>query len=196
MSSLAVGAAQRAAEGESVSGDAFFVSTRGEIVTLAIADGLGHGAEAAVAAVRFCEFARAHDERPLDEILRGAHAALADTRGAAAALLRIDPVAGAAQFVGVGNIEIKADSKHSFAPVCTPGIVGARMKRVVPFSLRLAPGDLLVMHSDGVVGLWDLSPYRRRPPQAVADAVLAGFRLARDDATCVVVRVCTEVIKP
>lgn len=158
-------------------------------MTLALADGLGHGAEAAMAAERFCAFARDHEESPLDEILRGAHAVLAGTRGAAAALLRVDTQRHKASFVGVGNIELRADSEHAIHPVCTPGIVGTRVKQVLVFSYPLARGDLLVMHSDGVEGLRDLSSYRNRSPQDVADTVLATFRVTRDDATCIVVRV-------
>lgn len=189
MSVPGVGAAQRPAEGESVCGDAYFASARGEVVTLALADGLGHGAEAATAANRFCDFVRAHVDHPLDEILRGAHAELRGTRGAAASLLRIDRATREAHFTGVGNVDLKVDSKHAVAPICVSGIVGARMKRVMVFSFRLSPGDLLVMHSDGVIGLSDLSPYRRRASQDVAEAVVAAFGVSRDDVTCVAMRV-------
>ncbi|MFO0579533.1 MAG: SpoIIE family protein phosphatase [Polyangia bacterium] len=187
-----LGSAQRAAEGETECGDAFLILDEPESVTLALADGLGHGTEAAKAAQAFCEEVRRHVALPLDEILQRAHQALRPTRGAAAAILRIHRLQNAsleARFAGVGNIALAVATQTPAAPISIAGTLGARLRRVTIFRFPLALGDLLVLHSDGIRSHFDARDLGQRPAQALAEDLLLRHGRLEDDATCLVVRV-------
>lgn len=182
-----IGAAQRPIRTETVCGDAFVVFP-GEWITVAVADGLGHGPEAAEAAHAFCEYVGAHASEGLEEILRGATAALSDTRGAAAALIRIADQLQCLSFAGIGNVELQAASRRPIRPVCTPGIVGRPLRKVLEFNYELTRGDLLAIYSDGISGRFALGSYGHLDAQSMAEAILADHGKHHDDATCVVVR--------
>lgn len=189
-----LGSAQRPAEGETVCGDAFLILDEPESVTLALADGLGHGEHAAHAAQVFCEEVRRHGALPLEDILQRAHQALRPTRGAAAALLRIYRVSSRrasveAHFAGVGNIAIAAATQTAAAPISLAGTLGARLRRVTTFRFPLALGDLLVLHSDGILSHFDPRELGQRPAQVLAEELLHRHGRLGDDATCLVVRV-------
>ncbi len=183
-----VGVAHRNADGEVVCGDASLVLQSSASTLVLIADGLGHGHEAATAAQRFCQHVRDHAEDDLESLLRGAHTGLMGTRGVAAGVAHIDHATRTLRFAGVGNIEVAALSRESIAPVCSPGVIGGRLKRISVFTYDLHQGDLIVMVSDGITRPPELEPYRRREPGRIAEQILAKFGLGRDDATCVVVR--------
>lgn len=185
--SLEIGAVQRPIRNEKVCGDAFVVLRNHEI-TIALADGLGHGPKAAEAAIAFCEYVEAHASRSLEEILIGATADLSDTRGAAAALVRIGSQHRELSFAGIGNIELQAVSKIPIRPACTPGIVGRPLRKVLKFDYELSPGDLLAIYSDGISSRFRLDSYRHLDAQGTAEAILADHGKQHDDATCVVVR--------
>lgn len=71
------------------------------------------------------------------------------------------------------------------------GIVGAAIPTLRTFELALGPDWLLIVHTDGISTRFDsdaLEAARRGDPQALADAVLAGWARATDDATVVVAR--------
>ncbi|HEY2637630.1 MAG TPA: ATP-binding protein, partial [Solirubrobacteraceae bacterium] len=88
--------------GEEASGDAWAAVREDRWVTVVLADGLGHGPEAARAAT-----AALGELRPgvaPEELLRRMHGALRPTRGAAAAVARYDEASGELRFAGIGNI--------------------------------------------------------------------------------------------
>lgn len=168
-------------------GDAFVILP-GDELTIAVADGLGHGPAAAEAARAFCAFVAAHCREDITVILRTAVRALAGTRGAVAALLRIDERAERMKFAGVGNIELRALSRQPIHPVSVPGFLGDRpLRKVTCFDYPLCAGDLLVVHSDGVHPHFELERYGALPAQGIAEAIVANHNRDHDDATCVVV---------
>ena len=64
--------------------------------------------------------------------MKEASAAIKQTRGAAAAIVRVT-TSGKLLFVGVGNIEMHAVSRERIRPVCTPGIVGRNVRKIIVF---------------------------------------------------------------
>jgi phosphoserine phosphatase RsbX len=183
-----VGVAQATAPGESVCGDATQLHRRGPILTVSIADGLGHGPAAAEAARTFCSMVESCGADPLDQIFDACHAAAAATRGAAAALLRFDITARTVSFAGVGNINLRVVSAKPMPAFSVPGILGKDRRRPRVFSFPLEDGDLFLMHSDGVSGHIDIAPIARLRAEEAAARVIAERSDRRDDATCVVVR--------
>ena len=182
-----VAIAQRPMAGELVCGDDFAIARDATTTTIAIADGLGHGPAAAEAARQFCAFVSAHPGRDLEFLLREAGAAIAKTRGAAAAILRVDESARRLSFAGVGNIEMRSLG-GAFHPVCTPGIVGRPIRRVTCFAHEFRGDQLILLHSDGISTRFDMETYRSLPSDEMAKTILSNHGKDHDDATCIVVR--------
>lgn len=173
--------------GETVSGDATFVRQTDGRWQLAVIDGLGHGAAAAVAATAVHAELERHDWNDLLDLTRRCDAAARGTRGVALALVRVEQGTGACQHVAVGNVEVVAGSgARRIAPLTRPGIVGAGVRgaRVTPFALER--GDLLVIHSDGISGRFDLERLAGPSAARTAELLVAEYGKAHDDAGCVV----------
>ncbi len=185
---MEIAVAQRPAVNESVCGDATEVVREGETL-IAVADGLGHGPDAAEAAQAFCRYVRENPSLGLEDIIMGASQEISRTRGVACALVRIDAAERLMTFVGVGNIEVQAVSVADIHPICLPGIVGQRVRKLQSFEYELHPGDLIVVYSDGISSRFDLRQMRHADVQALADAVLVEHGKDHDDATCVVIRI-------
>lgn len=188
MRQITIGTAQRPALGQQVCGDAFIVADNDSVTTIGIADGLGHGPEAAEASNAFCAFVQEHHVASLKEIILGSDKRLGGTRGAAAALLRIDLGAECLEFAGVGNIEVHAESSIPIHPICVPGILGQRFRKFLPFHYEMDGAALITLFSDGISSRFEISGYRHLEPQEMAEAILKDHGKDHDDATCVVVR--------
>ena len=185
--SIVVGIAQRCAAGETVCGDGWAVERVNDGLLVSVVDGLGHGPMAGRAADAFVASVRADLTRPLGEMMNAAARDLSGTRGAAAALLRIDELNGRVEFTGVGNIEVHSVAENSIRPVCAPGVVGHRVRKLLPFEYALPKRVLLAMCSDGISSRLHLESFAHLDPQQIADALLAEHGKPHDDATCIVV---------
>jgi phosphoserine phosphatase RsbX len=189
---LDFGVAGAALEGEDRSGDlaVFTPTSRGGLACLI--DGLGHGAPAADAAESAAEVIRVHAEAPPQELLDRCHEALKETRGAVMTLAWFDMAAGELEWTGVGNVDARLwhpseGGRHDVALVFG-GVVGYQMPRVRPSTLTLAPGDLLVMVTDGIDPTFAAALDGGGPAQTVAERVFASHGKGTDDALVVVVR--------
>lgn len=180
--------------GEELSGDAWSHATAGNSVTLMLADGLGHGAEAARAAGTALRQLRP-DTDPV-ELLERMHLALRPTRGAAIAVARIDLMTSKLRFAGVGNVAttiVSGERTKSLASM--NGTIGHRVSRIRADDLELEPGALVVMHSDGCKNGWNLADYpglRRLSPLVTASVLIRDFERGRDDVSVVVARMPSQ----
>jgi negative regulator of sigma-B (phosphoserine phosphatase) len=186
------GIAGAALEGQDRSGDlAVFVPTPdGGLACLV--DGLGHGPQAADAAAAAAEVIRDHAQAPPQELLDRCHEALKDTRGVVMTLAWFDLPAAQLVWTGVGNVDARlwhpnAGGRHDVALVFG-GVVGYQMPRVRPAALSLAPGDLLVMVTDGIDPGFAAALDGGGAAQAIAERIFDGHSKGTDDALCVVVR--------
>lgn len=183
-----IGSASRTMSGQTVCGDRYAV-VRGEQQTLIVlADGLGHGPQAAAAAEAACEIVRANHELGLTELMRACGEGLRGTRGAAVALMRIHERDHSLDHVAIGNVEVVARSVHPIRPICLPGVVGGPMRKLFEQSFSLTRGDCVVAFTDGISSRLEIDKYRGRDAQAVAQAILDDWGKGHDDATCVVFR--------
>lgn len=177
---------------EEATGDAWEIAERDDAISIALADGLGHGifaAEAARAATA------AFREKPFDgvsTVLTQMHERMRGTRGAAAAVASCSQ-SGAISFGGVGNIAASLISpvRRSRGLASYNGTLGveARIIRELPYQWE--QNDLLVMHSDGVQSRWSADNHPgllARHPGVIAAVLHRDFLRGRDDATVVVVR--------
>jgi anti-sigma regulatory factor (Ser/Thr protein kinase) len=184
---------------ERACGDAWGEAHRTDETALLVVDGLGHGVEAAGAAAAAIDAFRQHPWLAPAEQLRSLHGALFHTRGAAAAVARLDARAGTVVFAGVGNVSgsvVGPNGTHH--AVSSHGIVGHRLHRVREFTYDIGPGSLLILHTDGVSGRLDLDAYPGLAPShplLVAATLVRDFRRPADDACVVIVRHAESVEK-
>ncbi len=183
---LDIGIASRPHPAESVCGDGTYLYRHEGGCLLAMVDGLGHGIHARVATDRVCEAVAATRESSLVEIMTAADIAARGTRGAALSLIQVDLAAARLHCLGIGNVATLARSRAAIRPITRPGIVGARIRKMSPMSFDLAPGDQLVMYTDGISTRVCLDELRGAAQQ-MADFILATWSRAHDDATCAVV---------
>jgi anti-sigma regulatory factor (Ser/Thr protein kinase) len=179
------------APGETQCGDAWAVWSAGELTSVFVSDGLGHGREAANASsIAVGTFLR-HAERSSEDVISAVHDALRGTRGAAVAIAEMDRRRGVLQFCGLGNIAalIARPAGTEQHLVSLAGIAGHVARRLQRFTQVWLPGDLLVMHSDGIGTHWSLAQYpglTGRHPGAIAGIIARDHRRGTDDATVVV----------
>ena len=177
--------------GESVSGDACDVLDNELGRTLIVADGLGHGAEAATASVEAMRLFRRHQERSIPELLQHLHSGLRATRGAAVALARFDPSLRKVYYGGVGNISSAViDGGEMRRMVSHNGTAGHNARKIQVFDYAIQSG-IVVMASDGIATGWSLARYpglALRHPTLIAAVLYRDFTRGRDDATVLVAR--------
>ncbi|MER7484191.1 ATP-binding SpoIIE family protein phosphatase [Streptomyces sp. NPDC126510] len=179
------------------SGDAWnwVRATSGPWLTLMLADGLGHGENAATASAVAVDELHRSAHRPPAEILRRLHDALRTTRGAAIAVAQLNTDTAKLAFAGVGNVGARLRTGDAWQPLIShPGIVGAHFPASVPVRhLPWHPDSLLVLHSDGLPSRWTLPQdieLLRRDPAVVAAAIVrdagSAARPLRDDTSVAV----------
>ncbi|MFY0526588.1 ATP-binding SpoIIE family protein phosphatase [Archangium gephyra] len=190
-SQMTVGAVCVPMTGEEVCGDSWAVDHKADRCIFLVADGLGHGPEAArasrAAVVSFLE----QGSNGLVELLRGAHQELRSTRGAAVSFASVE--GAQLHYAGVGNISGAVVSPAGAVQrlVSMNGTLGHQAPRMQQFSYPWSAGDTLVMCSDGLATQWRLDPYPgllARHPSLVAGVLYRDFVRGRDDATVLVAR--------
>jgi anti-sigma regulatory factor (Ser/Thr protein kinase) len=176
--------------GETACGDDWSWTGPADGWSVMVADGLGHGPDAAVASAEAVRIFRQQAGRPGAEILAAANAALRHTRGAALAVAELR--GSELRFTGIGNIGgviLSADGPRSL--VSHAGIVGHECRKIQTFSHAWSKGSLLVLFSDGLQTRWTLDRYpalRLRDPALLATVLYRDFARGRDDVTVVAAR--------
>ena len=177
--------------GEVACGDAWAVEWRGGHCVILVADGLGHGADAAAAAMAAVNALRTHPQLAPAALIELAHDALRSTRGAALAVADID-LAREVRYAGIGNIAGVAlapgGNRHM---VSHSGIVGHEARKIQEFVYPWSQDSVLVMHSDGLATHWNLDQYpglAGRSPSLIAGVLYRDFARGRDDVTVVVAK--------
>lgn len=189
---MVVGAVCVPVAGEEVCGDAWATDIQEGRGLCLVADGLGHGPEAARASrAAVVSFLEQRAKGPVD-VLKGAHQELRSTRGAAVSLASFAFGGNQLDFVGVGNIGAAVVSPGgSQRLVSMNGTLGHQVHKFQQFSYPWGPGSVLVMCSDGLSTQWRLEPYpglAARHPSLIAGVLYRDFVRGRDDATVLAVR--------
>jgi anti-sigma regulatory factor (Ser/Thr protein kinase) len=178
--------------GERVCGDQWAFRETANARTVVVADGAGHGVEAARAAGIAVQTFLEHAEASCEDVVDRMHRALAPTRGAAVAIARIDAAAHTVRFAGVGNISgvlvTAAGTRHMVSHNGTAGHVAPRIRE---FTYEFTGNPLVILHSDGLTTRWDLAAYpglASQHPSLIAGVLLRDYRRLRDDAAVVAMR--------
>lgn len=173
-------------------GDLGEVCLAGGTCLVWLMDVLGHGVEArqvALKAQAFLQTQTVSDD--LKDLLNGLHLELAGTRGAVANFCQIDVVTGEYSAVGIGNICSRIIGKTNQRLVSRDGIVGYGTIRPRVTSGQLRPGDILIVHSDGLSEHWDglaLAGRKHGSAAEIADFLMDQFANKQDDASCIVLK--------
>jgi anti-sigma regulatory factor (Ser/Thr protein kinase) len=188
---LEIGAVCLPQPGEVVSGDAWAVEWRGGHCVILVADGLGHGADAAAASMAAVNALRTHPQLAPAALIEFAHGALRGTRGGALAVADLD-LALEVRYAGIGNISGVAIAPGSARHMVShPGIVGHEVRKIQEFVYPWSQDTVLVMHSDGLATHWNLDQYpglASRHPSLIAGVLYRDFTRGRDDVTVVVAK--------
>jgi anti-sigma regulatory factor (Ser/Thr protein kinase) len=188
--SFELGAISLAVAGEIECGDTWRVALGTTLVSLLVADGLGHGPLAAAAAQAA---AAAFTSRPFDDpslAMQTLHRALAGTRGAAAACARLHVGEMRVDYAGVGNISGSIVTRErSRGMVSHNGTLGVQLLRTQQFEYEWPLGSRVIMHSDGLSARWSIAAYpglHLRHSAVIAAVLYRDFVRRRDDVTVVV----------
>lgn len=178
--------------GETVCGDGWAAALDGQRASLLVADGLGHGPDAAAAARAAVAVFSASPFASPRTLVAQSHAELRTTRGAAVAVLQLDAQAGSLCSSGAGNITTRMVSGDSDKTVLTQhGTAGVQIRTPEDTRQAWPPYALLVVHSDGIETRWNaqrLMPVLGRDPSLAAAILVRDHSRGRDDATVVVMR--------
>jgi anti-sigma regulatory factor (Ser/Thr protein kinase) len=180
------------APGETACGDAWSACLDGRRAAVMVADGLGHGPDAARASDAAMQ---SFQEEPFADLRQGlerAHTELRTTRGAAVCSLRLDAEADSVRGVGAGNVIARVVSgAHDRSMLTQHGTVGVQIRRVEEVATPWPLHALVVVHTDGIESRWSrklLLPVLGRDPALVAAILMRDHCRGRDDATVVVLR--------
>lgn len=150
--------AGRPLPGEHVSGDQpLAIEIGGGAALFGVMDGLGHGPDAATAALRAVDTLKNARTERLEVLVQLCHRVLGGTRGVAMTLARVDYADSMLSWTGVGNVVANLVAKDATgvhirsSARLAAGIVGYRIPEIRPAQvISLRAGDLIVMATDGI----------------------------------------------
>ncbi len=181
-------------EGQAETGDRYLVRKTPAGLLMGVVDGLGHGAEAAAAAMAAVATLDRHADEPLASLVRRCHEALLGTRGVVLSLASFRTIDRGLTWLGVGNVEgllLRSSPRAGMtdgALLLRGGVVGGRLPDLQPSDLTLEKGDTLVFATDGIRSDFAAAIRRHDEPGAIAEAILARHRKETDDALVLVAR--------
>ena len=180
-----------AAPGETVCGDAWAAAFEGGKAAVVVADGLGHGPDAAQASKAAVEVFSSNPLSAPRTLIGGVHARLRSTRGAAVTILQLDSDASEVRCSGAGNVIARLLSGSTDKTLLTQhGTAGIQIRTPDEATTAWPPFALLVVHSDGIESRWSadrLRPVLGLDPMIAAAILARTHSRGRDDATVVVV---------
>jgi anti-sigma regulatory factor (Ser/Thr protein kinase) len=178
--------------GSEVCGDGFAMRRDEASWTVMVCDGLGHGRGAREATAAATDaFVAARNETPSRSLFAMSEAAK-KTRGAVAMVARLPDEGAAITVAGIGNVAglvVSGDTVRRLP--ARDGRLGGAMPRLLDQEGRLARGEMLILHSDGLRTLRDLEARRgllARSSLTVAAALLRDDARGTDDACVLVAR--------
>lgn len=189
---VCTGAVALMARGERVCGDAWGVALDGDRAALLVADGLGHGPDAAEASGAALAVFAEDPFLDLRTLLQLLHVRLRSTRGAALMVMHADAAAGTIRSVGAGNVLARVMSGVSDRTILSQhGTAGVTIRTPEEVVTSWPPHALLVACSDGIETRWMpelLVPVLGRDPALAAALLARDHCRGRDDATVAVLR--------
>jgi negative regulator of sigma-B (phosphoserine phosphatase) len=189
---LEYGVASVTAADQDESGDRHLVKTIHDGALLAVVDGSGHGREAGRTARLAVETLEAYANEDVVSLFQRCHQRLRSTRGAVMSIASINAAQSTISWAGVGNIEgmILRFGSSPLGPVdrllVRPGIVGYRLPYLRAMDLPIAPGDLIILATDGIRPDFEKQIMPDEHPKLIAKKISSGHRKPDDDGLVLV----------
>lgn len=191
-SAFTVGGVCLPVNGEQACGDAWAMKQGPDSMLFMLADGLGHGPDAAAASELAVTTFKNNTSCNPENLVQLIHSALHGTRGAAVAVAEVSPQERLVRYVGVGNISglmlTQETTKHL---VSLHGTAGGDVRKTQTFTYPWSDETLLVLHSDGLATHWSLKNYPGlafKHPALIAGVLFRNHQRLRDDSTVVVIK--------
>ena len=188
------GVASRTHKGQTASADRPLIRIEPDYALAGAVDGLGHGEEAASAAITAIQILENARERSVIELLNRCHERLLSTRGVVMSVAMFNTVDNTMTWAGVGNVEgllLRADPYNSpryESLLLRNGVVGIRMPFVHTAIVPVMQGDMLIFATDGIRSDFRKDVLAEHDPQRIADRIMAQSHKGTDDALVLVVR--------
>ena len=177
---------------DQVSGDAVLVDVTQEQIFVGLIDAAGHGPRAHAVSQAACTFLEENKNEKLPVLMQALHEKLRGTRGGVAIIGKLDVTQLQLTYVGIGNITLRKFGIVSTREVTQGGIIGYQLRTPIEKILQLEHGDVIVMHSDGLRGQFDINDYSeilKHDARAIARNLIEKFAKNEDDSICLVIRV-------
>lgn len=172
-------------------GDTGIIKLDNENCFLGLVDVLGHGKQAYNVACLANDYLERHFTDDLVCLMQGLHEHLKGTLGAVAAFCRLDINTGDFVYVGIGNITVRILGPRACKMVSRDGVIGYRIPSVKEQRHIFYPGDILMMHSDGIrehFNTLDCTSMLSDTAETIAKGILEKFGKQDDDASCIALR--------
>jgi phosphoserine phosphatase RsbX len=193
-SGVELGVASATLAGQSESGDRYVYQGFTDGALVALVDGIGHGPEAAVAAEAACAILNKHAGEPVIALAERCHSGLRSTRGAVMSLAAFDMKHHLLTWLGIGNVQgalrrfgVPADGTEELL-LLHAGVVGSQLPALRASVLPVAPGDMLVLATDGVQSGFAPHVASWEAPRRAAQTILDRYNKRTDDALVLVAR--------
>jgi negative regulator of sigma-B (phosphoserine phosphatase) len=190
------GAWSRSLAPESENGDNYLVKPTGNGVLLAVADGVGHGGEAAIASRAAMACVENYNGQGFIPLFQQIHTALKRTRGVVMNLAFFNGTDSTLTWLGVGNVEgllLRADANATpprETMLLRGGVVGLNLPQLYAAVIPMSPGDTLVFATDGISTSFSDALTLMDNPQRLAEKIGSQFCKGTDDALVVTARFC------
>src|SRR5262249_32002827 len=143
--------AQRTRPGEKDSGDRYLVQAVPSGLLVAVADGIGHGARAAQAAELAVDHLSKMNTTSLGTAVQQCHEKLQGTRGVVLSLALFNVLENTMVWLSVGNVEgrlLRVNARGETRQetlLLRGGVLGDHVPQLVPLTLPVGHGDLLLL---------------------------------------------------
>jgi serine phosphatase RsbU (regulator of sigma subunit) len=159
--------------------------------TVALIDGIGHGREAASAARAAAAVLDAYPGAAPDALFQRCHAALRTMRGAVMTIAAFGTAASSMTWLAVGNVDgvlFRGNGQPAETVIPRGGVVGYQLPALRSSTVSVAPGDTVILTTDGIRDGFTTELDLAHDPQLIAESILARFARGSDDAHVVVAR--------
>lgn len=181
--------------GQSECGDRHVVVAGDQCALVAVADGVGHGPNAAAAALTATNVVKEYaSTETLTSLVQRCHSRLREGRGVVMSLATLEAGTRTMVWLGVGNVagalrrKAGAFGRKSETLLLRAGVVGKQLPPLRVATLPVVRGDVLILATDGIRGDFAEGVKPEWEPQRIADDLAARYGKRTDDALVLVAR--------
>jgi len=198
MPTLQWGAAAAPLPGQTESGDRFVVEPFSDGTLVAVVDALGHGRRASQIAAQVIDTLVRYAGDNVTALIQRCHQMLRERHGATMSMASFDWRSHRLTWLGIGNVAgvLVPHAFQADAPVrrllVRGGVVGLDLPDLHPTTVALAPGDTLIIATDGIHEEFADELPGDLTPQPLAEHIFAHYAKTTDDSLVLVARYCVN----